>query len=90
MLEKKLKELGFEVCWYKDGKNFSGHSLVSKFDEVDFRIMINHYSSPERIEVQLAAVASPTEKEAARKLMDYLGYPMQSTNGQLTASAEAQ
>jgi len=78
-MEKKLKSIGFEACWFKTGSNFSSYSLVGKFEEVDFRIMIDHHDSPPRIEVKLEAKASPKEAEAARKLMEYLGYSKQTT-----------
>ena len=44
-LEQRLKEIDFEVCWFKCGPNLSGHSLVGKYEKVDFRIMVNHRTS---------------------------------------------
>jgi hypothetical protein len=77
-LEKRLKGIGFEVCWFKCGLNLSGHSLVRKYENVDFRIMVNHRTSgldmPSIISVYLNA-DGPSLKEAeaaSRRLLAQL------------------
>ena len=77
-LESRLKEIGFNACWFKDGPNMSGHSLVGRYDNVDFRFSVMHRRSSqnglENISVSLEAQA-PSRKEAedaSRKLSAYL------------------
>lgn len=77
-LESRLKKIGFKACWFKDGRNISGHSLVGRYDNVDFRFSVEHRRSsqngPETISVSLEAQA-PSRKEAedaSRKLSSYL------------------
>jgi len=77
-LETRLKGIGFEVCWFKCGPNLSGHSLVGKYEKVDFRIMVNHRTGgldmPSIISVYLNA-DGPSLKEAeaaSRRLLAQL------------------
>lgn len=68
-MERKLKQLGFAVCCYKDGKDVGGHSLVGKYDNIEFRIMITFQRAPEKVSVELEANAAPGAAESARKLL---------------------
>ena len=61
-LEKRLEEMGFETCCFKDGPNMSGHSLLGSYESVDFRIYIMHSPSG-TINVSLVARA-PSRKPA--------------------------
>ena len=67
-LKKRLKESGIqETCCFKCGQNFSGHSLVGRFENVDFRIMFDYRTGgagmPPAISVYLNA-DGPSLKEA--------------------------
>jgi hypothetical protein len=44
-LEKRLEKMGFETCWFKDGPNMSGHSLVGSYEGAEFRIAMTRYTS---------------------------------------------
>jgi hypothetical protein len=88
-LEKQLKEIGFEVCCFKCGPNWGGHSLVGRYEKVDFRIMVNHGRSgpdmPSVFSVYLNA-DGPSLKEAeaaSRRLLALLD----NKNGEQTPPA---
>jgi hypothetical protein len=68
-LEKRLKEIGFDVCCFKCGEHFSGYSLGGRYERVDFRIMITHWArgleKRSTVSVYLNA-DGPSLKEAER------------------------
>ena len=75
-LETQAVAIGFETAWFKDGPDGGGHSLVGKYESVDFRLIITHriHRATFAIEVSLLANANSLgeAKNASSNLLSRL------------------